>query len=361
MYVSNSYTRSYMRDEPSAHSDFDWVTYINNYPDLQNAGIATREQAIAHWNAHGFAENRTDKSMTEQVAPDDTFDWETYVDNYPDLRDAGISSKVDATRHWNVHGKKEGRTYKPLYDSKMNTESAVGFTLPHPNLSDAIPRVIYQTWGTKELSPGMEAAVQKLKDENIGFHYEIYDDDECRTFIEQNFPLEVLYAYDSLIPGAYKADLWRYCILYLNGGVYLDIKFEPVDGFSLESLMYDDEDCFCINGDSIYNGFMIVKAGNKYLAEAIKRIYLNCMNKCQGNSDSDPTGSGLLTTIIGSNYKSDAHFVEDETITVNNMPVIKAYTTYVRNTDSSFHYTYLWRINRIYNTIDFKNYQINNQ
>ena len=52
-------------------------------------------------------------------------------------------------------------------------------------------------------------------------HY-VFSDNDRRLFIEQHFDTTVLHAYDSLIPGAYKADLWRYCVLYINGGIYLD-------------------------------------------------------------------------------------------------------------------------------------------
>ena len=45
-------------------------------------------------------------------------------------------------------------------------------------------------------------------------------------FIKSHFSKRVLYAYDKLIPGAFKADLWRYCIIYINGGIYIDIKYE---------------------------------------------------------------------------------------------------------------------------------------
>ena len=40
--------------------------------------------------------------------------------------------------------------------------------------------------------------------------------------------MDVLNAYDSLIPGAYKADLFRYLVLYREGGVYLDCKSSTI-------------------------------------------------------------------------------------------------------------------------------------
>ena len=42
-------------------------------------------------------------------------------------------------------------------------------------------------------------------------------------FIKNNFPKKIYDAYCRILPGAYKADLWRYCILYIYGGVYVDI------------------------------------------------------------------------------------------------------------------------------------------
>ena len=56
-------------------------------------------------------------------------------------------------------------------------------------------------------------------------HY-LFNDDACREFLAMTFPTDVVYAYDRLIPTAFKADLWRYCILYMFGGVYMDIKYK---------------------------------------------------------------------------------------------------------------------------------------
>ena len=52
-------------------------------------------------------------------------------------------------------------------------------------------------------------------------------------WVKNNFESDVLYAYDSLIPSSYKSDLFRYCILYKYGGIYLDIAFESQNNFKL--------------------------------------------------------------------------------------------------------------------------------
>ena len=76
----------------------------------------------------------------------------------------------------------------------------------------------------------MRNNVDKLKRDNPEFEHHILDASEQREFIKANFEADVLLAYDTLIPAAFKADLWRYCILYKKGGIYVDIKFRMVEG-----------------------------------------------------------------------------------------------------------------------------------
>ncbi len=78
---------------------------------------------------------------------------------------------------------------------------------------DQIPLNIFMCWNTKNLPPKMVNNINKIKEENPEFNIYIYDDNDCRNMIEKYFSKEVVDAFDSLIPGAYKADLWRYCVL----------------------------------------------------------------------------------------------------------------------------------------------------
>jgi mannosyltransferase OCH1-like enzyme len=179
------------------------------------------------------------------------------------------------------------------------------------NKPNDIPYNIFQTWKIKDLPPKMKECVENLKRENPEFTHYLYDDIDCRNFIIKNFDKEVIKAYDSLIPGAFKADLWRYCILYKLGGIYLDIKYYCVNGFKLKSLT--DKEVFIrdieVSGSGIYNAFMICKAGNKKMLNCINKIVDNVKNKYYGNNVFEPTGPLLL-------FKE---FSQDE---LNNLPPI---------------------------------------
>ena len=151
------------------------------------------------------------------------------------------------------------------------------------------------------LPPKMYDCVHhNLSMNHVGFdciHY-LFNDDECRAFIAREYPSDVLDAYDNLIPTAFKADLWRYCVLYMYGGVYLDIKllFCGGGGVSLRSIVErwmsvcdgggGGGGCggglFVLERDAvglwspgrfgIHNAFIITKPKNPILLECIFRI-----------------------------------------------------------------------------------------
>ena len=162
-----------------------------------------------------------------------------------------------------------------------------------------IPLKIFQTWYTKELPPKMRERVEKLKLTHPRFEHYLYDDNDCREFIKNNYNSDVLNAYDRLIPGAYKADLWRYCVLYIHGGIYMDIKLSCINGFRLIELTEHNH----LVKDrplplSIYNALMVSQKGDILLWRAIQRIVMNVNNKYYGGSPLDPTGPILLGKII---------------------------------------------------------------
>ena len=51
-----------------------------------------------------------------------------------------------------------------------------------------------------------------------------YDDRDCERYIQTHFGARMTKRYRSIRRGAHRADMWRYCALYREGGVYLDIK-----------------------------------------------------------------------------------------------------------------------------------------
>ena len=180
-------------------------------------------------------------------------------------------------------------------NSLLNNHSKFTYKL---NYNSIVPLDIYQTWYTKDLPEKMRENVENIKKQNPDFTHYLYDDNDCRQFIKENFKQDVLEAYDSLIPGAYKADLWRMCILFIKGGIYMDIKLSCVNGFKLIELTEKEHFVKDRPLNSVYNAFIVCKKGNMFLYKSIRQIVKNVKNKFYGSSSLSPTGPEMLGKVI---------------------------------------------------------------
>jgi mannosyltransferase OCH1-like enzyme len=176
--------------------------------------------------------------------------------------------------------------------------------IPYPiktNYSTIIPANIFQTWYTKKLPPLMAQTIFEIKRLNPKFNHYLFDDNDCREFIKTHFKPDVLNAYDRLIPGAYKADLWRLCILFIKGGIYLDIKLACINGFKLIELTEEEHFVKDRPSNSIYNALMACLPGNIFLFKCIIQIVENVKNNFYGECPLSPTGPKMIGSVIVNN------------------------------------------------------------
>lgn len=86
-----------------------------------------------------------------------------------------------------------------------------------------IPRVVYQTWYTRDLPEKVVAERRRMQEINPGYEFRLFLDQEMDKFVENNFEKRIFDAYSRLNIVTAKADFWRYLVLYKNGGVYIDM------------------------------------------------------------------------------------------------------------------------------------------
>ena len=227
------------------------------------------------------------------------------------------------------------------------------------NYNLTIPANIFQTWHSKKLPINMYSAIQSIKINNPRFKYYLYDDNDCREFIKKHFDNEVLNAFDRLIPGAYKADLWRYCILYKYGGIYMDVKYYPINKFKLVNLLVKEHWILDNDKQGIYNAVMVCKPNNEILLKAINQIVLNVKNKFYGNCFLEPTGPGLLAKYFTNEEKNNFDMKHSLTggeshnkfISFNDRNILQGYPGYLSDRDifsPKKHYSELWKKKHIY-------------
>jgi hypothetical protein len=82
-------------------------------------------------------------------------------------------------------------------------------------------------------------------------------DEDCISFLEQNFNPYIVNLFKTIPEGMYKADLWRLCKLYIHGGVYADVDLVPyinIDDLNKDITFYS---CLSKDNSSIFQALII--------------------------------------------------------------------------------------------------------
>lgn len=115
-----------------------------------------------------------------------------------------------------------------------------------------IPKEIIQTFASRQMINEYHwNAFFTFVDLNPEYKITFMIDRECREFIKSFYDDSILRAYDSLIPTAFKADLFRYLYLYQHGGCYFDNKM--INKVSLRYII-KSTDAFLVCSDRLAGG-----------------------------------------------------------------------------------------------------------
>jgi hypothetical protein len=154
-----------------------------------------------------------------------------HVFKYDDLKNRYTEQvqRISTILNCNIKSyEKPNRNHYLKYDAKLKInqyeEMLVRNTIKQLNMSmdqksNNIPLTVYQTFFTKNLPTFLQETRNKLIRLNPKFQFQLFDDNDCKKFLEENFDPIVLWAFNKLLPGSFKADLWRYAILYKKGGI----------------------------------------------------------------------------------------------------------------------------------------------
>jgi mannosyltransferase OCH1-like enzyme len=108
-----------------------------------------------------------------------------------------------------------------------------------PEAGRKIPNQVFMTWKDTTFSPLHSRQLKKFRERNTDFSFEFYDDKRMNEWMEANYAGHpILEAFRYITVMAAKVDVWRYCILYKEGGVYCDIDSSLT--LPLRDLLKDD-------------------------------------------------------------------------------------------------------------------------
>ena len=111
---------------------------------------------------------------------------------------------------------------------------------------------------TKDVKKTPKHIFDRLKKYAKNYEYKIYNDQDCINYLKKHYNNEYVKKFKSFKNGCHKADLFRYAILYKEGGIYLDIKtflIKPLNEiFQKRDINYS---VLSINKDTIYQEYYI--------------------------------------------------------------------------------------------------------
>ena len=155
--------------------------------------------------------------------------------------------------------------------------------LEKKDLYKGIPKIIYRTFSKRYINKKMyDNCHKKWVDLNYGFQIAWFNNKQCDNFI-CTYSDKVWNVYKKLKPGAFKADLWRLCMLYKYGGIYVDAYATPYKSikYIIDSANIKSRDKFisvldCKQaGSGIHNGFIISTPKHPFILQCINDIIYN--------------------------------------------------------------------------------------
>jgi mannosyltransferase OCH1-like enzyme len=224
-----------------------------------------------------------------------------------------------------------------------------------------IPKVIIQT--SEHFNP--THAMYSLREMNPDYEYKFFDDTQRREFIKNAFSNKILDAYDMLVPGAFRADLFRYAYLFIHGGCYFDDKIIP--RVSLNRLIRpEDELILCEDAveKSYLNSIIMTKPKHfmflKLLLTACDNIYAKNMSDMLSltgpklmynvfNPIISPESLRLKHVVINDDYSSYKNFPildkQNPSVILFHKTTPQALSAFCHDSN---HYRQLWNRNEVF-------------
>lgn len=128
--------------------------------------------------------------------------------------------------------------------------------------------------------------------------YTLWRNQEIRDLIKEHFDDDVLYSYDLLKPYSYKADLAKFVILYVFGGMYIDLGVQISREWNIPNnksvAACRDVPFTSPSWSAIQTGLLWSLPKRKEFQIAIQYIVENCKSKYYGENPLYPTGPVVL-------------------------------------------------------------------
>ena len=147
-----------------------------------------------------------------------------------DLNDTSkVDGSYDGTPKDTEMPPSSGLPHELQIDSREGSESN--------RMTTKIPKIIIQTWKTKEIPIKYQGLVDSIKFNNRSYEYKFFTDSDIEEFLKNNYP-EYYKTYQNLPILIQKIDFFRYIAVYHYGGFYFDLDMTGL--YPLDELLNHD-------------------------------------------------------------------------------------------------------------------------
>jgi hypothetical protein len=239
---------------------------------------------------------------------------------------------------------------------------------------DGIPKWIFRTGGLEyeNLPPTITTIYTHILDQNPGYEMFYFSDTDCIEFIVEEYGKAYLDYYNTLIPTAYKADFFRYCLLSKYGGCYGDFTLLPLISYDemtrgVDRVLVRDDGSG--SKGSLWNASMCTKVADPILYKCIEICIDHIITGYLGDNPLDITGPTVLGEAfrqVGYNTPNEfdiplgdnrgsriyIHDVNPHVKDVHGRAVIIKKMTDIHNTilysETNIHYNEAWNHAKVY-------------
>ena len=172
--------------------------------------------------------------------------------------------------------------------------------------ADIFQVLIVDGGGLPVMPDSVERNIRWLRETHPWAKHHLLSGDDIRGLLSAHFAVDVLAAYDQQAPFSFRANLARYCLIYLFGGLYVDIGVRFVStlrGPRNSGLVgFRDHWQTAKHGAAVAQGVFLAKAKRPELKTAIDMVVANVSARYYGAAPTDVSGPGVFARAIAHHH-----------------------------------------------------------
>lgn len=182
-----------------------------------------------------------------------------------------------------------------------------------------IPKIIWQTSKEpfNELPDYLRTMAQTWQEINPDWEYHYVTNHDAGEWILKTYGAKYKEMYDYIDIPFCKADFWRYLVLRMYGGLYVDIDtvcLQPIESWvDLNSMMNVGEEWFPEFGETTYTQWLIATTpGNKFMNGMLTEMRIGIASMMEEGSGVTPTqtGPGPWTITLNELNDNDINIIQ---------------------------------------------------